>query len=112
MRFGQGQKPLKSATEIFQFIPAELRVSESRALRRKRTAQPLMQVFLKPGDVDIELKNFFSERMLAGKVLCAMDTPLPGGERRPIVQITLPLFEVFLNSGSMTNQLQSTGSSH
>jgi hypothetical protein len=37
-----------------------------------------MQVFLKAGNMRVEPENFRGKRVLAGKFLCALDTPLPG----------------------------------
>jgi hypothetical protein len=86
VRFGHGQKRIKSGTEGSQFILIELSVDGSRSyLSREGGAQTLVQVFLKAGDVDIKPKNFRREWVLTGKSLSAIYTTLPGGNRHRLI---------------------------
>jgi hypothetical protein len=86
VRFGHGQKRIKSGTEGSQFILIELSVDGSRSyLSWEGGAQTLVQVLLKAGDVDIKPKNFRRERVLTGKFLRAIYTTLPGGDRHRLI---------------------------
>ena len=51
--------------------------------------QPLMQVFLHPGDVNVKLEDFRSESMLIGKFLRAMDAALPGRHGHRVIIIAV-----------------------
>ena len=50
-----------------------------------------MQIFLKVSNVNVKAENFFCERVLAGKVLSALDTLQPRGDRHPPIISPLDL---------------------
>jgi hypothetical protein len=82
VRFGHGQKRLKSGTQIFQLIRTERSgYGNGLCVSRKSRTQLSMQVFLKAGDVNIEPENFRGEWILSGQVLRALNTSLPLGNR-------------------------------